>query len=76
MKSGGHNIETTVIERRYKSGIKNLFELYEPIVDTFCLYDNTKLLEPIAVRSIDSEEIKIINHEKFKVIKDYYEKIR
>lgn len=30
---GGHNIETNVIERRYKNGIKNLFEIYLSIVD-------------------------------------------
>jgi predicted ABC-type ATPase len=30
---GGHNIETEVIKRRYKRGIKNLFEIYLPIAD-------------------------------------------
>jgi predicted ABC-type ATPase len=30
---GGHNIEAGVIERRYIKGIKNLFDIYLPIVD-------------------------------------------
>jgi predicted ABC-type ATPase len=30
---GGHDIEPHVIERRYHKGIKNLFDIYLPIVD-------------------------------------------
>jgi predicted ABC-type ATPase len=30
---GGHNIDTEVIERRYLSGIKNLFDIYFSISD-------------------------------------------
>ena len=30
---GGHNIESQVIERRYYAGIKNLFDIYLPLVD-------------------------------------------
>ena len=41
VKEGGHNIDEDVIERRYKSGIQNLFELYLPICDTIILMDNS-----------------------------------
>jgi predicted ABC-type ATPase len=34
VSEGGHNIESDVIERRYKSGIKNLFSLYCNKVDS------------------------------------------
>ena len=37
---GGHNIPMPVIERRYKAGIKNLFELYMREADVWVLYDN------------------------------------
>ena len=39
--SGGHNIPIPVIERRYKVGIKNLFELFMNEVDVWVLYDNS-----------------------------------
>lgn len=39
---GGHNIETEVIERRYKRGIKNLFEIYLPIADEVMIFDNSE----------------------------------
>ena len=34
---GGHNIPTDVIERRYKRGINNLFQIYLDIVDVALL---------------------------------------
>jgi len=37
---GGHNIPTDVIVRRYHSGIKNLFNIYMDIVDSWMLVDN------------------------------------
>jgi predicted ABC-type ATPase len=40
--NGGHNIESEVIERRYFSGIKNLFDIYCPISDIVLIYDNSK----------------------------------
>jgi len=42
VSEGGHNIEPEVIERRYKNGIKNLFDVYLPIVDSCYIFDNSK----------------------------------
>ena len=39
---GGHNIPPDVIERRYIKGIKNLFDIYLPIVDKAYLFDNSE----------------------------------
>lgn len=36
---GGHHVENEVIRRRYKKGIKNLFELYLPIPDEVIIFD-------------------------------------
>ena len=38
---GGHNIPDEVIERRYLHGIKNLFEIYLPLVDNVWIFDNS-----------------------------------
>jgi len=40
VKEGGHNIPKDVIYRRYYAGIKNLFDIYMPIVDYWVIYDN------------------------------------
>ena len=42
VKEGGHDIPIDVINRRYLSGIKNLFNLYLPITDYWMIIDNTE----------------------------------
>ena len=46
--SGGHN---DIIHRRYWAGLRNLFDIFVPIVDRWSLYDNTKELSPIVERN-------------------------
>lgn len=41
VKEGGHKIPAEVIERRYYTGLKNLFHLYIPIVNNWLLVDNS-----------------------------------
>lgn len=41
VKNGGHNIPTNVIKRRYYRGLKNLFNLFMPICDTWIVADNS-----------------------------------
>lgn len=50
--SGGHNIPRDVIHRRYWNGLRNLFDIFQPIVDSWSLYDNTLNQEPIVVDNI------------------------
>lgn len=41
VQSGGHDIPTVVIQRRFKRGLENLFKLYLPIVDSWRIYDSS-----------------------------------
>ncbi len=41
VKSGGHNIPYEVIRRRYERGLKNFFDLYSPLADSWTVLDNT-----------------------------------
>jgi len=53
---GGHNIEEKVIERRYTSGISNLFKLYVSKVDSLLIYDNSNIeSELIAEKELNGE---------------------
>lgn len=42
VRLGGHHIPEEVIRRRYKSGLRNLFELYLPLIDRWSVLDGTK----------------------------------
>jgi predicted ABC-type ATPase len=70
---GGHNIAPAVIERRYTLGIKNLFEIYLPIVDGALLFDNSEgKHELLANQQVDGL-LTIVNVEKFNLLKLYYD---
>jgi len=66
---GGHNIPSEVIERRYLKGIKNLFEIYMPIVDHTMIFDNTFGEIELIAEGIKTKELKIHNFNKFESIK-------
>jgi predicted ABC-type ATPase len=41
VRQGGHNIPDDVVRRRYEGGIRNLINLFIPIVDKWSIYDNS-----------------------------------
>ncbi|HET7117406.1 MAG TPA: zeta toxin family protein [Hanamia sp.] len=70
---GGHNIESQIIARRYERGIKNLFDIYLPIVDGALIFDNSEgKYELLAEKMID-RDLNIIQKIKFGLLKDYYD---
>ena len=69
---GGHHIETEIIKRRYKRGIKNLFEIYLPIADEVMIFDNSEgKHELIAEKTFDTETY-VLNEAMFKQLERYY----
>lgn len=42
VQAGGHHVPETTVRRRYARSVKNLFELYAPVVTTWRVYDNTE----------------------------------
>jgi predicted ABC-type ATPase len=70
---GGHNIDSNVIERRYLSGIVNLFDIYLPIVDQVLIFDNSEGKHNLIAEKSISDELNIINSEKFNELKSYYD---
>ena len=71
---GGHNIPTDVISRRYTNGIKNLFEIYLPIIDEAQIFDNSSGRPDLIMEKTADAAPDIINSSKFDFIKRYYEK--
>ena len=69
---GGHNIETEVIRRRYKNGIKNLFEIYLSIADEVMIFDNSAGKPELIAEKILNSEVTILNEIKFDTLKKQY----
>ncbi len=41
VKTGGHSVPEETIRRRYLAGLKNFFNLYTPLADSWQFYDNS-----------------------------------
>ena len=76
VKEGGHNIPEDVIERRYLKGIYNLFGIYLPIVDSTLIFDNSFGKHELIAHKIETNEITIIDSNKFNQLKKFYDKKR
>ena len=74
VSEGGHNIPTDIIRRRYTNGIKNLFNIYLPIVDEVMIFDNSEGKHELIATKILNSEIEVINMSKFEKLKQHYEK--
>jgi len=70
VKHGGHNVEETVIRRRYTAGIRNLFNLYCPIVDHYIFIDNSIAPSEVVAEG-NGERITVYNSAKLKLIQEY-----
>lgn len=69
---GGHNIEPSIIRRRYKNGIKNLFDIYFHIVDELIIFDNSGGKPELIAEKIKKSNINILNKIKFDKLKNQY----
>jgi predicted ABC-type ATPase len=72
VSEGGHNIETEIIKRRYRNGIKNLFEIYLPIANEIMIFDNSEGKHHLIAEKTLETEIAVLNEIKFNKLKNYY----
>jgi len=66
---GGHNIEAEVIERRYTSGLSNLFKLYANKVDSLLIYDNSNIESELIAEKEQNGEFIVHQPTKFHQLK-------
>lgn len=51
VRRGGHDIPEATIRRRYRAGIRNFFNLYQPLAYRWDVYDNSLLGQPARIAS-------------------------
>jgi len=73
VSEGGHNIDPDVIERRYIKGIKNLFDIYLPIVDGAFIFDNSEQKHELLADKQINSSLNIVNKNKFILLQKYYD---
>jgi predicted ABC-type ATPase len=46
VRLGGHDVPEATIRRRYESGLRNFFDLYQPLAEMWQMYDNSRWMAP------------------------------
>ena len=69
---GGHNIPTDVVYRRYDAGLRNLFQLYIPVVDCWALYDNSTCPSQKLACGWGDGKMQILKPEQFAELQSKY----
>lgn len=71
VREGGHNIPLETIERRYLSGLKNFFSIYQSIVTRWIFVDNSTEQFEFIAEGTNSETI-LINEMKWLTLNRNY----
>lgn len=72
-KMGGHFVPEETVKRCYHVGLKNFFNLYEPLADLWQLYDNSNMNLDIIASKANHHKI-IMNKNLWKTLMEtYYE---
>ncbi|MEQ8958229.1 MAG: zeta toxin family protein [Coleofasciculus sp. C2-GNP5-27] len=53
---GGHDVPEETIRRRYHAGIRNFFQLYRPLADSWFFYDNASMEVPRLLAAGERED--------------------
>ena len=72
IKMGGHSVPEETIRRRYNSGIKNFFNLYQPLLDGWKFYDNSNMNNVSLIASGSKDNVIIENKTIWKQLQENY----
>ncbi|WP_436416368.1 zeta toxin family protein [Petrimonas sp.] len=72
---GGHNVPKDVIDRRYISGIKNLFSIYFELADEVLIFDNSEG-KHLSVAAKIGGSVVVYDDIKYEQIKTIYNEYR
>ncbi|MGI9035554.1 MAG: hypothetical protein ACR2GD_05895 [Pyrinomonadaceae bacterium] len=59
--SGGHNVSEETIRRRYFRGLKNFFEIYQPLADSWTVYNTSAAAQIELIAKHSQSTAKIFN---------------
>lgn len=59
VRGGGHNVPAATVRRRYRSGLRNFFSLYEPLASAWRFYDSSRPLPKLVAEGLESQPSKV-----------------
>lgn len=67
VRQGGHHVPEPDIRRRFESGLRNLFELYLPLLDAWWFYD-AALFPPSIIAEYEGGELHVVQDNLYEQI--------
>ncbi len=67
VKRGGHDIPEDVVRRRFHRGLRNFFQLYKPLIDSWILFDGS-LQVPIRIAEGRNGTINIVDQSLYEQV--------
>lgn len=75
VQEGGHDVDPILIERRYKKGIINLFDIYLPIIDEALIIDNSSGKPVLIAEKSETGDLHVTDADRFNKLKRVYENL-
>jgi predicted ABC-type ATPase len=70
VQQGGHSIPEATVRRRFRRGILNFFHEYQPVVDSWVIFDNSEDI-PKMIAFKESGELEILDSALFDMLLKY-----
>jgi predicted ABC-type ATPase len=70
VQQGGHSIPEATVRRRFRRGILNFFHEYQPIVDSWVIFDNSEAI-PKMIAFKESGKLEILDSALFDMLLKY-----
>lgn len=67
VQEGGHYVPVEDVRRRFVRGLCNFFSFYEPLLDSWMLFDNSKA-KPVLIAKRRNGNREVVNEELFQAI--------
>lgn len=63
IQAGGHHVPEEIVRRRHAAGVRNFSKLYQPLANTWAVYDNSHLPSPMMIAQGGQGEGESIIHD-------------
>lgn len=70
VRDGGHNVPAEDVRRRFFRGINNFFKVYEPLLDSWMMFNNSKVM-PVLIAKRKNGRKEVIDHELFEMCTNF-----
>ena len=70
VRAGGHNVPPETVRRRYASGLRNFFTLYQPLVSGWVLYDSSGPVPRVVAEGLESRPPTVYDREVWAAVQE------